>query len=77
VAVSDSTQSPSGIDGIPLLVVEILFSATRTQDRAIKSRRYAELRIPHHWIGDPDTQRLHCLRLERIGSTKGLAATLE
>jgi Uma2 family endonuclease len=65
VVVSDPTQvSPRGIEGIPSLVVEILSPSTRNEDRAIKSRRYAELGIPHYWIGDPDTKALQCFRLD-------------
>jgi Uma2 family endonuclease len=66
VVVSDPTQvSQRGIEGIPHLVVEIVSPSTRNQDRAIKSRRYAELGIPHYWIGDPATRGLQCYRLDR------------
>jgi len=49
---SDPRQiSKRGIEGAPLLVVEILSPATRKQDRGVKSRRYAEFGIAHYWIG--------------------------
>jgi Uma2 family endonuclease len=65
VVVSTPSQiSQRGIEGVPLLVVEILSPSTRNQDRAVKGWRYAELGIPHYWIGDPETKRLECYRLE-------------
>ena len=65
VVVSTPTQiSQRGIEGTPLLVVEILSPSTRNQDRNVKGRRYAELGVPHYWIGDPEAKRLECYRLE-------------
>jgi len=65
VIVSNPTQiSQRGIEGAPLLVVEILSPSTRNQDRNVKGRRYAELGVPHYWIGDPEGRRLECYRLE-------------
>lgn len=57
--------SKRGIEGVPLMVVEILSPSTRAQDRAVKMRRYAECGIPHYWIADPDAETLECFRLER------------
>jgi Uma2 family endonuclease len=53
-----------GIEGTPLLVVEILSPSTRDRDRTVKARRYAEVGIPHYWIVDPDVQRIECYRLQ-------------
>lgn len=57
--------SSRAIEGVPLMVVEILSPSTRAQDRGIKMRRYAEVGVPHYWIADPDAQTIECRRLER------------
>jgi Uma2 family endonuclease len=65
VVVAEPKQvSERGIEGAPLLVVEILSPSTRVRDRTMKARRYAELGIPHYWIVDPDEKRLECFRLQ-------------
>jgi Uma2 family endonuclease len=56
--------SSRAIEGVPLLVVEILSPSTRAQDRGIKMRRYADLGVPHYWIVDPDTETIECRRRE-------------
>jgi len=55
--------SRRGIEGPPLLVVEILSPSTSKADRGVKSRRYAELGVEHYWIVDPERKRLQCYRL--------------
>jgi len=52
-----------GIEGPPLLVVEILSPSTMRVDRGVKARRYAELGVEHYWIVDPERRRLECHRL--------------
>jgi len=65
VVVSDPTQvSKRGIEGAPLLVVEILSPSTGNQDRNVKSRRYAALGIRHYWLVDPEARRFECYRAE-------------
>lgn len=65
LVVADPAQiSARGIEGVPLLVVEILSPSTRTRDRTVKAQRYAALGVPHYWIADPDDQLLQCFRLE-------------
>ncbi len=54
--------SRRGIEGPPLLVVEILSPSTRKADRGVKARRYAELGVEHYWIVDPERKRLECHR---------------
>ena len=56
--------SSRGIEGAPLLVIEILSPSTRKQDRGVKAERYAELGVEHYWIVDPDARRIECWRLE-------------
>jgi Uma2 family endonuclease len=65
LVVDDSNLvSERGIEGPPLLVVEILSPSTRSRDQGVKARRYAELAVRHYWMVDPDNQRVECLRLE-------------
>ena len=65
VVVAEPGQiSARGIEGAPLLVVEILSPSTRNQDRTVKARRYAALGIRHYWIIDPDASRIECYRVE-------------
>ena len=65
LVVADPVQiSGRGIEGAPLLIVEVLSPSTRAQDRGIKLRRYATLGVAHYWILDPDGESLECLRLE-------------
>lgn len=72
LVVADPSQvSQRGIEGAPLLVVEILSPSTRSQDRTVKARRYAALGIPHYWIVDPEAQRLECYRLDAGAYTLG------
>src|SRR5262245_2156006 len=56
--------SARGIEGSPLLLVEVLSPSTVAYDRATKSRRYAALEVPHLWFLDPVDRRLECFRLE-------------
>ena len=55
--------SARGIEGAPLLVIEILSRSTAKQDRTVKSRRYASLGVVHYWIVEPEAHRLECYRL--------------
>lgn len=65
LVVADPAQiSGRGIEGAPMLIVEVLSPSTRAQDRGIKLRRYATLGVAHYWILDPDAESLECLRLE-------------
>ncbi len=58
-----SDVSTRGIEGPPLLVVEILSPSTRTRDLGTKARRYAELGVRHYWIVDPERKHVGCHRL--------------
>lgn len=64
LVVADAGQiSRRGIEGPPLLVVEVLSPSTRKRDQGVKAERYAELGVQHFWIVDPDHKRLECHRL--------------
>jgi Uma2 family endonuclease len=70
-----------GIEGPPLLVVEILSRGTAERDRGVKARRYAELGIRHYWLVDPAARCVECFGLttggfERLIEADG-DATLE
>ncbi len=63
VVVDQASITGRGIEGAPLLVVEILSKATAERDRGVKARRYAELGIRHYWLVDPDARSVECHRL--------------
>ncbi len=72
LVVSDSSHvTRRGIEGPPLLVVEILSPSTRGVDQGVKARRYAELEVEHYWIVDPERRRLECHRLVK-GAFRGI-----
>jgi Uma2 family endonuclease len=63
VVVADQSQvSSRGIEGAPLLVIEILSPTTTVYDRTTKAQRYAALGIPHYWIVDPEARAIECFR---------------
>ncbi|MGH7232788.1 MAG: Uma2 family endonuclease [Nitrospiraceae bacterium] len=65
IVVTETTQiSQRGIEGAPLLVVEILSPSTRDHDRITKARRYAQLGVRHYWLVDPEIPRMECYRAE-------------
>ena len=64
VVADQSCVSARGVEGAPLLVVEVLSPSTQAHDRTTKSRRYAALAIPHYWIVDGAASRLECYRHE-------------
>jgi Uma2 family endonuclease len=55
--------SDRGIEGPPLLVVEVLSPTTTAYDRTTKSHRYAALGVAHYWIADPPARAVECYRL--------------
>jgi Uma2 family endonuclease len=66
VVVANPLQASSrGIEGAPLLVIEVLSPTIVVYDRTTKAQRYAALGIPHYWIVDPGSRRVECYRLER------------
>jgi Uma2 family endonuclease len=46
--------SARGIEGPPMLAVEILSPYTTSIDRSTKRRLYQRFGVPHYWIVDPD-----------------------
>jgi Uma2 family endonuclease len=65
-----------GIEGAPLLIVEILSKTTAARDRGVKARRYAQFGIRHYWLVDPDARRVECHKLvegayDRVAAVDG------
>ena len=64
VVVADPGQvSDRGIEGAPLIIVEVLSPATAQYDRTTKAQRYAALGVLHYWLVDPVLRCLECYRL--------------
>ncbi|MBI4735520.1 MAG: Uma2 family endonuclease [candidate division NC10 bacterium] len=64
VVVAEPAQvSDRGIEGAPLIVVEVLSPATGQYDRTTKAQRYAALGVPHYWLVDPASRQVECYRL--------------
>jgi len=59
--------SNRGIEGAPLIAVEVLSPSTMKRDRTIKSERYAATGLAHYWIVDIEARRLECFRLNAAG----------
>ena len=63
--VVERTQvSSRGIEGPPLVLVEILSPSRIPYDRLTKARRYAALGVSHYWIVDPEARTVECFVLE-------------
>jgi len=74
VVVREGPQiSSRGIEGAPVLLVEILSPSRPEYDRMAKARRYAARGVLHFWIVDPDARMVECYRLE--GHTYRLEAS--
>ncbi len=74
VVANPSQVSARGIEGAPLLVIEVVSPATMVYDRTTKAQRYAALGISHYWIVDPQTRQIECYRRE--GSTYHLVVSV-
>ena len=64
IVVTDARQiSRRGIEGPPMIAVEVLSPSTEDRDRTVKARRYEATGMAHYWILDLEGQRLDCYRL--------------
>jgi len=61
--------SSQGIEGPPLLLVEVLSPSTRNYDQRAKAQRYAVLGVPHYWMVDPDEHWVECYRASNAAYT--------
>jgi Uma2 family endonuclease len=65
LVVADTAQfSQRGVEGPPLLVVEILSPSNARHDRVTKAARYLDLGVEHYWIVDPRKRQILCQRAE-------------
>ena len=55
--------SARGIEGAPLLLVEVVSPGRPALDREIKARRYAANGVERFWLADPATRTVECFRL--------------
>ena len=58
-----SQVSGRGIEGAPLLLVEVVSPARLDLDREIKARRYAANQVERFWLVDPVARTMECFRL--------------
>jgi Uma2 family endonuclease len=58
-----STLVHRGVDGAPLLAVEIMSPSNRSLDRKVKFERYAANGVQHYWMLDPLAETIECYRL--------------
>ena len=65
--------SEHGVDGPPLLIVEILSPGRPAYDRKLKARRYQVRHVANYWIVDPQARTLECFRL--VGDAYELEAS--
>ena len=65
VVLKDRTRmiTPTKINGVPDLVVEILSPSTAAADTTLKKQLYERTGVAEYWIADPNNQRLECYRL--------------
>ena len=65
LVVADRPQiSARGIEGAPIVVVEILSPSRPAYDRLTKARRYAARGVLHYWLVDPEARTIECFRLD-------------
>lgn len=63
VVVSRSQVTDEGIDGVPLLAVEVLSPSTRRPDLITKLELLGQAGCPHYWVVDPDSRSVRLWRL--------------
>ncbi|MBT9583827.1 Uma2 family endonuclease [bacterium] len=68
-------MGPDNIQGVPMLLVEILSPGSGRLDRVTKLNKYAQCGVPHYWILDPKARTLEVLKLE--GDSYRLLSALE
>ncbi len=55
--------TPTKINGVPDLVVEILSASTASNDTELKKQLYERTGVGEYWIADPENQKLERYRL--------------
>jgi Uma2 family endonuclease len=62
-----SVPDESAIIEPPLLIAEVINDATRTWDKWVKPKLYAESKVEHYWHFDPDVPEFVAYRLNGDG----------
>lgn len=52
-----------GLNGAPLVAVEVISPSNPSLDRKVKFERYAANGVPHYWMVDPIAETMECYRL--------------
>jgi Uma2 family endonuclease len=52
-----------GLNGAPLVIVEIVSASNPSLDRKVKFERYAANGVPHYWMVEPIEETMECHRL--------------
>jgi Uma2 family endonuclease len=65
VILADRTRmiTPTKVNGVPDLIIEILSLSNAAHDTALKKQLYERTGVAEYWIADPDNQRLERYRL--------------
>jgi Uma2 family endonuclease len=65
VILADRTRmiTPTKVNGVPDLIIEILSSSNAAHDTTLKKQLYERTGVVEYWIADPDNQRLERYRL--------------
>jgi Uma2 family endonuclease len=78
VVVDRAQLSDRGVEGVPLVLVEILSPSRPAHDRLAKAARYAACGVQHFWIVDPDARTVDCFELrDRAYRLRGSAGGRE
>lgn len=64
MVVHRESVGPKHIEGIPLLVVEVLSPSTKDTDNTLKRYEYEQAGVPAYWLVDPDVPSLTVLSLD-------------
>jgi Uma2 family endonuclease len=63
VVEDQSTLAQRGVNGAPLVSVEIISPSKPSLDRKVKFERYAANSVQHYWMIDPIAETMECYRL--------------
>lgn len=55
--------TPTKVNGVPDLIIEILSASNVAHDTAVKKQLYERTGVAEYWIADPDNQRLERYQL--------------
>lgn len=67
---------PAGLQGVPLLVVEVLSPSTRLIDLNLKRAAYERMGVPSYWVVDPQVPQLDIMEMDGDSSRYRTVATV-